>query len=51
MKKPVIVADAGPLIKQASHVPALKPMIRSLREHRYHLSDALVAAVLQMAGE
>jgi uncharacterized protein len=39
------------LAKQAGHVQALAPLINRLREHRYNLSDALVAAVLQTAGE
>ena len=39
------------LAKQAGHVKALAPLIDILREHRYHMSDALVAAVLQRAGE
>lgn len=39
------------LAKQAGHVNALAPLINRLREHRYNLSDALVAAVLQRAGE
>jgi uncharacterized protein len=39
------------LAKQAGHVQALAPLVNSLREHRYNLSDALVAAVLQKAGE
>ena len=39
------------LAKQAGHVKALAPMINRLREHRYNLSDALVTAVLQRAGE
>ncbi len=39
------------LAKQAGHVQALAPLIDSLREHRYNLSDALVAAVLLRAGE
>ena len=39
------------LAKQAGHLQALAPLINSLREHRYNLSDALVAAVLQKAGE
>ncbi len=39
------------LAKQAGHLQALTPIVNSLREHRYNLSDALVAAVLQKAGE
>lgn len=39
------------LAKQAGYVPALAPLINTLLEHRYNLSDALVAAVLQRAGE
>lgn len=39
------------LAKQAGRIQALAPIINSLREHRYNLSDPLVAAVLQRAGE
>ena len=39
------------LAKQTGQVKALAPLINSLREHRYNLSDALVDAVLQRAGE
>ncbi len=39
------------LAKQTGHLQTLTPLINSLREHRYNLSDALVAAVLQKAGE
>jgi uncharacterized protein len=39
------------LAKQAGHLQALAPLINRLREHRYSLSDALVATVLQKAGE
>ena len=39
------------LAKQAGQVQAVAPLIDQLRNHRYNLSDALVAAVLQKAGE
>lgn len=39
------------LAKQAGYVQTLAAVIDQLRSQRYHLSDALVAAVLQKAGE
>jgi predicted nucleic acid-binding protein len=32
-------------------IEAVKPVVRSLREAGYHLSDRLVDAVLRQAGE